>query len=120
MLYLIAWFELVIGVLIAGLWITLLVKQQVSEIRLGRRDIFFHVAAELITSILLIGAGTSVLVRSKPAESAVSVAAGALLYTTINSAGYYADRLQWEVVTMFGVLTLATSIAIFILITGYT
>jgi len=118
MLAVIAWFELLVGFLIAGLWITLLFQQQVPEIGLGRRDIWFHIAAELTTAILLLGAGMNALLTDESCQIALGVAAGALLYTTINSAGYYADRRQHDMVAMFCVLTAATAIAIVVLVAG--
>ena len=116
MLVVIAWFELVVGVLIAGLWIVLLSKQQVPEIPLGRRDIWFHIAAELVTAFLLVAAGMTFVISDKGGSTALGVAAGALMYTTINSAGYYADLRQHKVVVMFGVLTLLTTIVIVTLV----
>jgi hypothetical protein len=35
-----------------------------------------------------------------------------LLYTSITSAGYYADREEWVVVALFGVLVGATALAV--------
>lgn len=47
-----------------------------------------------------------------------ALALGALVYTTINSAGYYADLGQWPVVAMFTALTVATGAATVVLLAG--
>lgn len=106
----VGWFEIGVGVAIAALWTVLLATGQVPELAQGRRDIRFHLAAEYLTAALLVGAGVAVLATAgATATLLAAVAAGALLYTTINSAGYYADLGQWAVVAMFTVLTVATA-----------
>jgi hypothetical protein len=45
-----------------------------------------------------------------------ALAAGSLLYTTINSAGHYADLGEWAVVAMFTVLAAVTVTAAAVLI----
>jgi hypothetical protein len=105
----VGWFEFVTGLAIAALWSLLLATGQVPELTEGRRDILFHIGAELLTALLLIAAGIAVLrVRGQVAAVFAALAAGALLYTTINSAGYYADLGQWQAVAIFAVLTVAT------------
>ncbi len=105
----VGWFEIVIGISVASLWITLLATHRVPEVAAGRLDIWFHIGAEILTSALLIAAGVTVL--TVPGHAAAVVAAiglGALAYTTINSPGYYADLGQWPMVVMFGLLAAAT------------
>lgn len=113
----VGWFEIVTGVAIAGLWAVLLATDQVPELTEGRRDILFHVGAELLTALLLIGAGIAVLTAGGQIASLVAAfAAGSLLYTTINSPGYYADLGQWSVVVMFTLLAAATVTTLVVLI----
>ncbi len=105
----VGWFEIVTGVAIAGLWAMLLTTGQVPELTEGRRDILFHIGAEFLTALLLIVAGIAILtVGSQVATVFAALAAGSLLYTTINSPGYYADLGEWAVVAMFMVLAAAT------------
>ena len=105
----VGWFEIVIGVGVAGLWATLLATHQVPEVAEGRRDIWFHIGAEILTAALLIAAGIAVLTLGSQAAAVVAaIGLGALAYTTINSPGYYADLGQWLTVAMFGLLTAAT------------
>ena len=106
---LVGWFEIVVGLAIAGLWASLLLTRQVPQIAEGRRDILFHLGAELLTAVLLVVAGGAVLLAGgQGATVLAALAGGALLYTTINSPGYYADLGQWPVVAVFAVLAAAT------------
>lgn len=105
----VAWFELVTGVAIAGLWVMLLATSQVPEIPAGEIDIWFHLLAEFLTAGLLITAGLASFRAEEGARSRSLLALGALLYTTVNSAGYYAGSGEWPIVAMFTVLALATA-----------
>ncbi len=108
----IGWFQLVVGLSIAGLWATLVMAGQVPEIDQGRVDIWFHLAAELLTAGLLVAAGVAVLRRSSRGRLLAAVALGALAYTTLNSPGYYAESGDWALVSLFALLFTATIAAI--------
>lgn len=105
----VAWFELVVGVAIAGLWVALIVTAQVPEIPAGEIEIWFHLLAEFVTAGLLITAGLASLRAEGKARNRSLLALGALLYTTVNSAGYYAGGGEWPIVAMFVALALATA-----------
>ena len=107
------WFLLVVGVLIAGLWTVLLVSGDVTEIADGDRAIWFHLLAEFGTAVLLITSGTLALRGHIVGRRLAGIGLGALLYTTINSGGYYANRAEWAIVAMFGGLTAVSVVAAF-------
>jgi hypothetical protein len=106
---LVGWFQLVTGSAMLGLWGMLVATDQVAELAEGRVDILFHLAAEVITAALLIVGGLGLL-RSATAAARLlaGFGLGALLYTTVNSAGYYAELGDRPMVIMFAVLALAT------------
>lgn len=112
----VAGFLLAIGAAIAALWTVLLVRHQGPEIVEGRRDIYFHIAAELVTAALLIGAGSLLLPGAGDVASGMAAAGlGALLYTLLNSPGHYAERREWGPVTAFlalSAVTVAVGIAV--------
>jgi hypothetical protein len=101
-------FLLLVGLAIAGLWALLLGTGQVPEVDEGRVDIWFHLVAELAAAGLLVTAGVALLRSSRVGRPFAAVAVGALGYTTVNSAGYYAESGDIGMVAMFAVLTLAT------------
>ena len=96
---------LIVGVLMAAQWLFFLATGSVEELKSAPRAIAFHLAAESVTAVLLVIAGVS-LVRGAHGVgvSLGLIAFGALLYTVINSAGYFAERGEWAMVAMFGVL----------------
>lgn len=107
----IPWFLLGIGVLIAGLWTVLLASGSVSELAAGDEEIRFHLVAEFGTALILITSGILALGGHLIGWQLAGVGLGALLYTTINSAGYYAERDEWAIVAMFVGLTTVSVVA---------
>jgi len=107
-------FALFVGVGMIAQWAFMIGKGQVVSTEedtvsgRGRSELAFHWAAELLTAIGLIVAGVA-LVTSRPwAEWAHTLASGMLLYTVINSPGYFAQRREWPMVGMFAVLLVLT------------
>lgn len=72
----------------------------------GRVELIFHWIAESLTSILLVAAGIALLFRQSWAPRFYLLALGLLIYTVINSAGYFAQRREWQMVGVFGALLL--------------
>lgn len=101
---LVAWFQIVVGVAVAGLWAVLLVAGRVPEVQDGRVDIWFHVASELTMAGLLVTAGAAMLRRAERAVLLSALALGWLGYSAVNSPGYYAQAGDWAAVGMFGVV----------------
>jgi peptidoglycan/LPS O-acetylase OafA/YrhL len=106
----VGWFLVVVGASIALLWVVLLGAGQVPEVTEGRVDIWFHIAAELGAAALLVGAGVATLRRAPHARLLAAMAIGALAYTIVNSAGYYAEQGDWAMVAMFGLLGAVTAL----------
>jgi hypothetical protein len=104
----VGWFLIVVGGSIAVLWAVLLATEQVPEVSEGRVDIWFHLVAEFVAASLLVAAGLAILRGTPRAPLMAGVAVGALGYTAINSAGYYAEAGEWPPVVMFALLTAAT------------
>ena len=115
----IAWFLLVVGVGVLGLWAMLVTRHEVPEIEAGDRAIWFHIAAEVLMGVFLIAGGIALL--SKPAHPVTpliaSVGLGALVYSAVNSAGYYANQGKNGAVTAFGLLALG-AVAVFVALTA--
>lgn len=107
----IGWFALLTGVAIAALWVVLLATGQVPEVAQGRRDIWFHIVAELGAASLLVTAGIAVLRRTPRAPLVAAAALGALAYTIVNSAGYYAEAGDGAAVGLFAALGAVTAAA---------
>lgn len=81
----------------------------------SRGEIALHLTAELVTALLL-AVGGAVLVRGG-ARSLALVGLGMLLYTVIQSPGYFLARREWPPVVMFAVLAALTTVAIIVTVT---
>ncbi len=105
----IGWFQIVVGAGILLLWPVLILAGEVPELEAGQRDILFHIAAEAVTGVLLVVGGVLLLRGGAGGARMVSAfALGALLYTGINSAGYYAELGEWlPAVLLVGVAVVA-------------
>lgn len=94
---------ILIGLGILGFWFGAIVTHSVPEIDGGGIEIWFHIAAEVVTGFLLAVGGIAVLVESEATLSIVlsSLSLGMLIYTLIASPGYYAERAQASRMWMF-------------------
>ena len=93
-----------------GQWIFTLARKQVAgpeagpNLGRGQIEMRFHWAAELVTAVSLLVAGFSVLLDYPWALNLYLVSIGMLVYTTINSSGYFAQKGEWRMVGVFGLL----------------
>ena len=99
-----------VGLAIFGLWVALLGTGQVPELRTAPIEIGYHLVAEGLTAVLLLVAGIAVLRGSSLADRLLAFSLGMLLYTVVNSAGYYGQLGEWAMVGMFAALTLLTAL----------
>jgi hypothetical protein len=108
---LIAGFFVVVGVGMIAQWIFSLITRQVPELKDEPLRIIFHLIAELSTAIILILAGAALLGKSLVGYPLSLIGAGMLLYTVINSSGYFAHKRQWGIVAIFAILLIITAIS---------
>jgi hypothetical protein len=101
---LVAVFMLVVGAAIITFWGVSVTAGRVPELAAGQRAIRFHIAAEIAVAAALVVAGVAVLTRVGPYELLAAATLGALLYTTLNSAGYYVDHRDPAMLGMFAVV----------------
>jgi hypothetical protein len=113
----VAWYLLAVGSGIAVLWTVLLVTRQVPEVQDGDMAIRFHLAAEAVLASSLIGAGVALLAGGGvQARVLAGVGLGALVYSALNSPGYYAAQRRWDMVAFFGVVVAATAAALVVVL----
>ncbi len=111
---LISAYSTVVGSAIIGLWILLFATDQVLVPSNPQTpiEIAYHLAAESVTAILLIASGVGLLTSTAWSRTVSPIALGMLLYTVINSAGFYAHQSNIPMVGMFSTLTILTSVCI--------
>ncbi len=95
----------------SGFWAVLVATKQ-AELDQRPWDMRLHLAAELTTALLLVVSGAGTLLGVAALAAASPVALGMLLYTVINSPGFYAGRRNLPMVGMFTVLAVVTAAAV--------
>ncbi len=101
----------IVGIFIAGFWGMLVATGQ-AELKERPWDMRYHLAAEFATAALLILSGAGSFLGLGGISIVAPLALGMLLYTVVNSAGYYAGRGERAMVGMFSFLTVLTVVAV--------
>ena len=111
-------FAMSVGALMTAQWAITLVRSQVprpeQETISGRgmTEMAFHWVAEGTTAAALIAAGLGLMLGWSGAPKLYLISIGALIYTVINSAGFFAQRKQWAMVALFAVLLILSAVSI--------
>jgi hypothetical protein len=114
-----AWYAILVGLLMIIQWTFTILSGGVPEFRSEPWRIAFHLAAEFSTALILIISGIATLKSAAWGKTAILVGLGMVIYSEIVSPGYFAQRGQWALVAMFGVLLIgAVASAILLLSKG--
>ena len=97
-------YSIFVGVCMIGMWILFYVTESIPELKTNPIEIIIHIIAEFITGILLILAGVSILLKKAWSYKLYLVSSGMLVYTIINSSGYFLERGDIAMTTMFYLL----------------
>ncbi|MBN1190061.1 MAG: hypothetical protein JXA46_09945 [Dehalococcoidales bacterium] len=113
-------FAIAVGTLMIIQWAITMVRKQVDGpgegiSGRGKIEMGFHWTAEFLTAVLLIISGAGLISAAGWGKTIFLVAAGMLIYTVINSPGFFAQQRKWSMVVMFSVL-LVLSIASVVLV----
>lgn len=103
-----------IGVAIIGLWIMLITKKKIPELKTEPITIYFHITAEITMGLMAVISGIFILLELLWSKYLFLISSGICVYAVINSAGYYAQRKTWVFVGLFTVI-LVTSLTLSIL-----
>ena len=101
---------IVVSIAMIGQWVLTLVKKQVPGpeagpiVGRGPVEMLFHKVAELVTAIALLAGGVGLLLEWAWASRVYLISMGMLLYTVINSSGYFAQKREWPMVGVFAVI----------------
>lgn len=101
-----------VGIAMASLWVLFYVAGTIPGLETAPLEIGYHLLAEGLTAGFLLVAGYGLLQSRDWVASVLPVSLGMLLYTVINSAGYYAHRSDLVMVGMFTLLTLSTGVVV--------
>lgn len=101
-------YSVVVGILMIGWWIVSYVTDSIPELRTEPIEFRFHMTAEITTATMLIIAGFGMLTNRKWGFRVYLLSVGMLLYTLIQTPGYFAQRGELALVPMFAALLVLT------------
>ncbi len=96
-----ATYSVFVGIAIIGLWVILYLSNEIPELSTTPIAISMHIAAELVTAILLIVGGVGLLLKRIWGFQIFMFSMGMLFYTLIQSPGYYLEKGERIFVAMF-------------------
>ena len=111
-----AWYGIGVGALIVLQWIFFLVTGSVPELQTAPWEIGHHIAAELLLAGTLLAGGIGALRLFPWGKGILLVAIGMAFYSEINSPGYFAQRGQWALVSMFAALLVGAIWSVIVLL----
>jgi hypothetical protein len=107
-------YALFVGILMAGWWAVELRRGVLERGDRTRAELGLHLAAELLTAAALVVGGALLLGGGSATVALVGL--GMLLYTVVQSPGYFLARGEREPVVMFGGLAALTFVALVVLL----
>ncbi len=103
---------LFMGISMFGIWVMFYLTGGIPEIYSKPIELGFHIAAEIITAIILIISGIGLLIRKNWSYEIYLLSMGMLVYTLIMSPGYFAQKGELAFVAMFSVFIVIALILI--------
>ena len=96
-----AYYSIFIGIMIITQWIFFILTGNVPEFTTAFWEIIFHIIVEFLTAFILLITGWRMITKRKYAIQGNLVAQGMLIYSVINSSGYFVQQGQWIFIIMF-------------------
>jgi hypothetical protein len=105
-----AFYHTLIGLSMLMMWVMFYVTNQIPELETAPFAIAMHLIAELTTALLLMLSGLLLFRNHSKAIVVYACAYGALLYSVVNSSGYFMQPFDIAMVTMFAVIFISTTL----------
>ncbi|MFX0003731.1 MAG: hypothetical protein ACFE9C_07385 [Candidatus Hodarchaeota archaeon] len=113
-------YVIIIGIAMLCMWLLLLMKKEVPELNTKPTQLYFHLIAEFLTSVMLIIGGTGLIMGQFWGLAVFFIAIGMGVYSTINAAGFYGQLKDWPMfITLLVFTFISLLITILILIYGF-
>lgn len=97
-------YNLIVGACMLGMWIFFYFSNSIPELESEPITIIFHLVAEIMTALVLCISGISMLKRHQYSDLLYYLSFGMLLYTLINSVGYFFYPVDLSMIVLFGIL----------------
>lgn len=107
-------YAIFVGLLMMGMWSMLVLTSQVTYLDTPQMEIKLHIFTEMLTALMLILGGITVIRGWEKLTKVHYVSQGMLIYAIINSSGYYIDLEETGMAAMFGVLLVFTIISLIV------
>ncbi|MFW9901630.1 MAG: hypothetical protein ACFFDY_10100 [Candidatus Thorarchaeota archaeon] len=111
-------YTILIGITMLGMWLLLLFKREIPELKTKPTQIFFHLAAEFLTAVVLIIGGIGFIMSQPWGLAIFFIAIGMAIYSTINAAGFYGQLKDWPmfiILMVFSIFSLLIATLIIII-----
>jgi len=99
-------YSIFIGLSMFGMWSMFWITGNIPELETEPIRIVMHLAAEFVTAVLLIVGGIALLRGWRYGINLFQVSMGMLIYTLIQSPGYFAEQGEFVFVVMFAIFFL--------------
>jgi len=103
-------YSLLMGLSMFGMWTMFWIVGEIPELETEPIRIGMHLAAEFVTAVLLIVGGIALLKSWKHSINLFQFSMGMLIYTLIQSPGYFAEQGELAFVAMFAIFLLIAGI----------
>lgn len=97
---------IIIGIGILGLWMMLLLTNQVPELETEPAAIILHIIIEVIMGVACIITGIVQLKKWQYRKETLLLTTGMVLYSVVNSSGYYINLNSYGMVVFFAFILL--------------
>lgn len=97
-------YSIIVGTSMLAMWIMFYSMGSIPELATEPARIALHIAAEIATATGLLVGGWALLTNKRWGRHIYLLATGALLYTLIQSPGYFLQKGEFAFVAMFAVL----------------
>jgi hypothetical protein len=105
----ISYYSIFIGMSVIGLWIMILVNDQLPE---GKTELTFHLVSEFIMAVLCLLSGILILMKKNIGKLLNISGLSMISYSVLNAAGYYGERDNLSMMILFIVLLFVTLIVL--------
>ncbi len=104
-----ATYSILAGIALMVFWVMVYRKKDLTEITMEPVAFMFHIGSDILTSILLIVGGVSILGAQLWGYPIYFISMGLLIYSLLNFSGYYGQQKDWP---RFGLFILLAIVAI--------
>jgi hypothetical protein len=108
---------IIIGIGIIGLWTMLLLTDQVPELETEPWSIAFHIVIETTMALCAIWTGVAMIKTYTYWRYLTLFTNGLLVYSVVNSSGYYGDLGQFPMMIMFAIILGFTLVVSYLIVT---